>query len=545
MTVGTQGGGGNRAPEKQTHWERWLDEEEKLAARFQKRPDMSWLDHLKMLLTIGAAVEHCLMVQYLYAAYSLHTEGQDKRRGRLIENWRSNILAVCKEEMGHLLTVQNILLLLGAPPFLGRENTIWAEKYYPYPFSLDPFSRETLWNFVYAEMPDLDRKLPKSLTDEEKDLLRQIRKQIKNRYGSEKFPLEVHRVGKLYEEIIELISDEQRIPELAFEESTFEFQASWEAWGKGYRPDPYPLDAKGNRTDDDATETAGAQSPHGWKLNKSELVPGPISKAFVRVDRAATRTAAVKALVAIASQGEAPHLHGSARLKQYDEPSHFDRFFGIYKQFIHEGGRDWNPANHVCSNPTTQRPPRKAGDQQLPENSTPVTAPVGKRLAQLFNQRYRLLLNYLAHNFHIAGLERPDRPNLRAMLMHRVFSEMYNLKTLAGLLVRTPRLGPNDAPDAKPKNAGPPFEMPYSLIFPDDDIDKWRAHEDLINTSREWCRELLRSASGDDGASRNIKEELDRLGAEPYLRTLINLDDETRNWIGAIIARKDNRGAMP
>lgn len=197
---------------------------------------------------------------------------------------------------------------------------------------------------------------------------------------------------------------------------------------------------------------------------------------------------------------------------------------------------DWNPAKHVCANPTTQRPPRKAGDPPLRENSTPVTAPVSKRLAQLFNQRYRLLLNYLAHNFHIAGLERADRPNLRAMLMHRVFGEMYNLKTLAGLLVRTPRLGPNDPPDAKPKNAGPPFEMPYSLNIPDDDIDIWRAHNDLIKTSLERCKRLLSSASGNDDASSKIKEELDRLGAEPYLRTLVDLDEQTSIWIAAIVA---------
>jgi hypothetical protein len=47
---------------------------------------MSWRDHLVMLLTFGAAAEHCLMVQYLYAAYSLHAEGRE--RSPRIENWR-------------------------------------------------------------------------------------------------------------------------------------------------------------------------------------------------------------------------------------------------------------------------------------------------------------------------------------------------------------------------------------------------------------------------------------------------------------------------
>ncbi len=72
-----------------------------------KRPDMSWRDHLVMLLTFGATAEHCLMVQYLYAAYSLKVESSDPpERRQLVENWRHNILAVAREEMGHLLTVQ-------------------------------------------------------------------------------------------------------------------------------------------------------------------------------------------------------------------------------------------------------------------------------------------------------------------------------------------------------------------------------------------------------------------------------------------------------
>ena len=131
--------------------------------RYQKRPDMSWRDHLVMLLTFGAAAEHCLMVQYLYAAYSLHTDKMDVERSAMIERWRSDILAVCKEEMGHLLTVQNILLLLGAPATLGRDNSAWAEKYYPYPFSLDPLDMDTLGCFVYAEMPDPDSRKFKDL----------------------------------------------------------------------------------------------------------------------------------------------------------------------------------------------------------------------------------------------------------------------------------------------------------------------------------------------------------------------------------------------
>ena len=39
--------------------------------RTTKRPGMTWKDHLVMLLHIGAEIEHSLMVQYLFAAYTI------------------------------------------------------------------------------------------------------------------------------------------------------------------------------------------------------------------------------------------------------------------------------------------------------------------------------------------------------------------------------------------------------------------------------------------------------------------------------------------
>src|SRR5579864_5259504 len=99
--------------------ERQPHDEAAWVERYKKRPDMTWRDHLLMLLSFGATVEHCLMVQYLYAAYSLRTDIADKRRRKLVESWRAGILAVAKEEMGHLLTVQNLRRLLGSTVEIG------------------------------------------------------------------------------------------------------------------------------------------------------------------------------------------------------------------------------------------------------------------------------------------------------------------------------------------------------------------------------------------------------------------------------------------
>jgi hypothetical protein len=61
-----------------------------------------------MLLHFAASIEHSLMVEYLYAAYSLGGEQVPARHRDMVRLWRRMILSIAKEEMGHLLTVQNI-----------------------------------------------------------------------------------------------------------------------------------------------------------------------------------------------------------------------------------------------------------------------------------------------------------------------------------------------------------------------------------------------------------------------------------------------------
>ncbi|MBV8106904.1 MAG: nuclear transport factor 2 family protein [Hyphomicrobiales bacterium] len=528
----------------------------------EKRPDMSWRDHLVMLLTFGATAEHCLMVQYLYAAYSLKVESNETPRLRkMIESWRHNLLAVAREEMGHLLTVQNLLLLLGAPAALARDSSVWAQNYYPYPFSLDPLTLDTLACFVYAEMPDIDPDT--DIDDAElkallKDVIARVEKRLNDPHhrlpDGRVMLLDAHRVGALYQQIIDVIGNPKLIPDSAFDESSYEFQASWDQWGRGYRPAPYRLDAEGNKAeDDDPDEPAAARKikapgktraarkievgdddgSYVVRLGSSQA----IAESFVRVDRAATRTDAVEALHRIAKQGEAQHLGLNKRLKSSAESelSHFDRFIAVYKELKAEIDKNagWSPAKGVCSNPTTRHAP-----PPLEPKYSQLESVVAKRLGQMFNIRYRLLLNYLGHFFQLAKTQPVDRPNVRALLMHRVFGEMYNIKTLAGLLVRTPI---SEEPDSR--WAGPPFEMPYSFTLPDADADVWRQHHELIGTSLKACKKLFEAASMPGPVGRTVKDHLAAAtGAEAYLLALQDLDLQTQDWFEAVLA---SEGAKP
>jgi len=50
-----------------------------------KPPELTWRDHAIMLLHIASSIEHALMVQYLFAAYSL---GGDRCRRRTVRRSR-------------------------------------------------------------------------------------------------------------------------------------------------------------------------------------------------------------------------------------------------------------------------------------------------------------------------------------------------------------------------------------------------------------------------------------------------------------------------
>ena len=503
-----------------------------------KRPDMSDRDHLVMMLTSGAEIEHALMVQYLFAAYSLNGDQESEELRKMVEGWRASILSVAREEMGHLLTVQNVLVLLGAPINLGREMMPWDHQFYPFSFSLEPLSLETLQCFIYAEMPTFEsvgkeaaggqreKYLPSAVggqltIDEQKAIINDITDELAKRFPNVKE--DMHQVGELYAEIIALIADPKRIPDSAFNEATYDMQASWDDWGRGYKPAPRTVTPDGNFAE-----------PYGDPLSSEPPSPyaSPLAgrAAHLLIDRAATRAQAVKALRALAEQGEAPHLKKASDLKKDEEtwkPSHFERFAEIYRDFkeVQRLHPSFKATHDVTRNPTT----RVDFHGLYPDDTTYIgiddhNEMAAHYLAQLFNQRYRLLLTYLAHTFRLARTQPMAQPGLRGMVMHRVFGEMYNLKAIAGLLVRLPVTGGG--------RAGPPFEMPYTLDLPQADIDIWRLYDDLLVNSYHTCSEVFRIAKGIP----QVRKQIPAVGADVYLRTLMDLDRQTRQWIAKVIA---------
>ena len=76
---------------------------------------------LTFLLCQAAELEHSVMCQYLYAAFSLKgpsDAGLTPDQRAAVERWRTVILRVADEEMLHWALVQNLLTAVGSAPFV-------------------------------------------------------------------------------------------------------------------------------------------------------------------------------------------------------------------------------------------------------------------------------------------------------------------------------------------------------------------------------------------------------------------------------------------
>lgn len=146
----------------------------------EKKPKVSWHDHLVMLLHVGARIEHGLMLQYLYCACSIDTSAHDETEGAQLEAWRETILGVAREEMGHFVTLQNVVRLLGAPMNLSRRDFPWDMAFYPFPFCLEPFTTSSIAAYTFTESPP-DSELKKGVTSDARDGINS-RQAIQERY---------------------------------------------------------------------------------------------------------------------------------------------------------------------------------------------------------------------------------------------------------------------------------------------------------------------------------------------------------------------------
>jgi Ferritin-like len=114
---------------------------------------------LTYLLSEAAELEHALMCEYLFAAFSLRsTAGPGVSAAQLeaVERWRRVLLDVAAQEMLHWALVNNILTAVGSAPYVSRPHLPHQAKGYPagVQVALVPFSARALRHFLFLERPE-------------------------------------------------------------------------------------------------------------------------------------------------------------------------------------------------------------------------------------------------------------------------------------------------------------------------------------------------------------------------------------------------------
>ena len=116
-------------------------------------------EQLIYMLCAAAELEHALMCEYLFAAFSLKrdtAEGLNEEQLASVTRWRSVILGVAKQEMLHLAINCNLVTSLGASPHLSRPNLPQPARHYPAGVRLEmlPFGEKALRHFLFLERPE-------------------------------------------------------------------------------------------------------------------------------------------------------------------------------------------------------------------------------------------------------------------------------------------------------------------------------------------------------------------------------------------------------
>jgi hypothetical protein len=398
------------------------------------------------LLQVAAEIEHALMVQYLYAAYSIDEtfdRGVNDDRCRTVNEWKRDIRGIARQEMSHLVTVQNLLIALGAEPDLSRENAFQDHPHeYPFPMMFERLSPHSLAKYVATESPDPGEMSVPGEATALRRVLRTVEKDLRTN---------VNRVGVIYATLywLFLASDSAEGPWALPASARRCFRSAGLA-GVHVRDDDFV-------SSDQYLEFAA--TPDEWEVFEPAM----------HVDGVDSRRRALAAVHWITSQGEGPvgkPPAARATATSLDERSHFQKFLSMYQAFKKDEPHLSRAVMRVPTNPMTPRrsAPRPQGVKAV------ITHPTTKLWALLCDLRYQMLL--LDVLLALSSSRRTTGDVRRALTEWAVVHEMEFLKRIGQLLPRLPQ-----RPRDNTATAGAPFE---TIEVPQDEAKRWDLQRVLL-----------------------------------------------------------------
>lgn len=297
-------------------------------------------EQLLHMLYEAAELEHTLMCTYLYAAFSLK-DGDDGLRpeeAAAVARWRSTLLHVSVEEMGHLTAVWNITAALGGQPRFGRANFPLDPGHLPASVvvKLAPFGEAVIQHFVFLERPA-------GSVEHDGEGFASPLQFARGSTGTSLVPmaLDYETVGTFYERLGTMLAElVARVGE----------------------------------------ENAFCGDP-ALQLSPSEITILGARPVIC------TKTA-LGAFHAIVEQGEGAPEDSTG--------SHFQKFVGIREELraLRAANPDFEPAHPAAHNPVLRRPPRPEGRVWLED-------PEAVRTVDLANAGYGLMLRLLAYSYSV------------------------------------------------------------------------------------------------------------------------------------------------
>jgi hypothetical protein len=314
---------------------------------------------LVYMLCQAAELEHGLMCEYLFAAFTLKSrtdEGVTAKQLVAINRWRKVILGVAAQEMFHLTLASNLLSAVGIAAHLVRPNMPHPAHHYPpgVTVALLPFSEAALRHFMFLERPEGMTLADTEIFEATKDAVAHL---DPDAIAPVLQPFAT--VGHLYRSI------EQGFRRLV------------EKWGE-------------QRVFVGPARAQALPEHFQWK----ELV-------------AVTDLAsAVRAIETIVEQGEGPRGDWKA--------AHFGRFKSVFDEYMALKAEDpaFEPARPVLA--ATVWPSEAAN---VPRFTDPATA----RVADLFNVGYEVLLQVLSRFFNNIDETEAERATLADVAVGLMF----------------------------------------------------------------------------------------------------------------------------